>query len=362
MNIKKRIYAAIVCIFALIFILPMNFEGSAAQLESERTASLSITLAPDGKPLEGAKYSMYKIADASSDMHFTLLKTYDDAKLSIDINDPSAENRRLLATTLNGYVAAKSIMPVKTVTTDENGTALFDDMDCGLYLVKGAPILYGGEYIIPTPFIISLPETDGDNNRLYDISVDAKYTTKPEGEDVFIQVLKVWYDESGEAHPHEVTVQLFDENKLYDTVVLNKDNNWQFYWNDLPMGDWSIYEKDIPSGYLICIEQQLHRYVVANSSPPDDEPSSEKATDPEETTTLPAEATTEYDKTTLPEETTTGTDEATTASEYESTTLPPPDEPKLPDTGQLWWPVPLLSLAGLVFVMFGIISRKSEDE
>ena len=37
---------------------------------------------------------------------------------------------------------------------------------------------------------------------------------------------------------------------------------------------------------------------------------------------------------------------------------PPPQGPKLPQTGQLWWPVPILLAAGLLLVSIGIISRR----
>ena len=32
--------------------------------------------------------------------------------------------------------------------------------------------------------------------------------------------------------------------------------------------------------------------------------------------------------------------------------------PGLPQTGQLWWPVPLLAAAGLVCLILGVLSRK----
>lgn len=35
-----------------------------------------------------------------------------------------------------------------------------------------------------------------------------------------------------------------------------------------------------------------------------------------------------------------------------------PKPPKLPQTGQLWWPVPILACGGLVFVLVGLIRRK----
>ncbi len=41
-----------------------------------------------------------------------------------------------------------------------------------------------------------------------------------------------------------------------------------------------------------------------------------------------------------------------------------PDTPKggkLPQTGQLWWPVPVLLLAGLVLVIVGLLRRKEDN-
>ena len=35
-----------------------------------------------------------------------------------------------------------------------------------------------------------------------------------------------------------------------------------------------------------------------------------------------------------------------------------PDQPSLPQTGQLWWPVPLLLVGGLLLVVIGLIRRR----
>lgn len=37
----------------------------------------------------------------------------------------------------------------------------------------------------------------------------------------------------------------------------------------------------------------------------------------------------------------------------------PPSGGKLPQTGQLWWPVPVLAIAGAAFVLFGWLRRRS---
>ena len=38
-----------------------------------------------------------------------------------------------------------------------------------------------------------------------------------------------------------------------------------------------------------------------------------------------------------------------------------PNEPTLPQTGALWWPVPLLAAAGLLLLTVGLLLRRRED-
>lgn len=47
-----------------------------------------------------------------------------------------------------------------------------------------------------------------------------------------------------------------------------------------------------------------------------------------------------------------------TATPRPSTARPTP-KPTLPQTGQLWWPVPVLAIAGAAFVLFGWLRRRS---
>jgi len=39
----------------------------------------------------------------------------------------------------------------------------------------------------------------------------------------------------------------------------------------------------------------------------------------------------------------------------------PTPKPTLPQTGQLWWPIPILLTAGLVLVLFGVMLRRGDD-
>jgi len=39
-----------------------------------------------------------------------------------------------------------------------------------------------------------------------------------------------------------------------------------------------------------------------------------------------------------------------------------PDKQKLPQTGVLWWPVPILAVTGFAFLITGTFSRKKKDD
>ena len=43
-------------------------------------------------------------------------------------------------------------------------------------------------------------------------------------------------------------------------------------------------------------------------------------------------------------------------------TYPPDTPPKIPQTGMLWWPVPLLVCGGLLFVVLGCRMRRRNRE
>lgn len=44
------------------------------------------------------------------------------------------------------------------------------------------------------------------------------------------------------------------------------------------------------------------------------------------------------------------------------TTPPQPDKPTLPQTGQLWWPVPLLACGGMLCFLAGWVKNRRDYE
>ena len=77
-----------------------------------------------------------------------------------------------------------------------------------------------------------------------------------------LTVNKIWYDMNNHdnTRPNNVTVDLFADGELVDTVVLNAANNWSYTFTDLPEYDsgrqvnYVVYEVDVPDDYIVSYD------------------------------------------------------------------------------------------------------------
>lgn len=71
-------------------------------------------------------------------------------------------------------------------------------------------------------------------------------------EPVDLTVKKVWSDENNKNgnRPDSVTVTLYNGKEAVEKITLSAKNNWTYTWEDLDgSGDWSVLETGIPKGY-----------------------------------------------------------------------------------------------------------------
>ena len=277
------------------------------KIDEGAATSLTVAFAPEGTPAEGAEFALYRVADMTGFGEFALSGGFE--KYSVPVNDLDSEGWRNLTGQLEGYVQIDdSLVPVRTGTVDAAGKCAFTGLDVGLYLVTGEE-WYGETQIYkPQSALVTLPNRDADDVWIYDVEIVPK--DEPPRPLTKIEVMKVWSDSEYSGRPASITVELLGNGQLVETVELNRDNNWRYTWEKLD-GEmsWQVVENPVPDGYTVQVERENTLITITNSRP-----------------------------------TQGGGDE------------------KLPQTGQLWWPVPVLALAGMTLFAVGWIRRRAYEK
>lgn len=327
----KRI---ICCIFTAIMVLSCFFSFTSFALNGQK---ITIEYISTDGPVTNASFSIYRIGDVSGN-RIIPNSVFGSYSVSFDISD--AEKMLTLAQTVSAYALRDDIVPDLTDTTDRNGIADFDGhvFEDGAYLYIGEKHFQNGNIYFCEPVIVVLPYGDSDS-----VISKPKYEVVPEDTEsisVAYRVLKGWQNDAENNRPPEIRVQLLRDGEIYDTVTLNIDNNWRHQWDNLSARyHWTVTEKDVANGYFVSLSKNEKTFLLVNSVPE------------EEDTTSPDESTTEPEDTTSPSESTTSTTETTTK----------PDEPELPQTGALRWPIPYLACVGVFLFIVGFATyRKSE--
>ncbi|MBR5310919.1 MAG: Cna B-type domain-containing protein [Oscillospiraceae bacterium] len=319
--------------FIIVFCSSPAVFAAAGNIETEKDSSLEIIFRHDEKAIPEAEFSVYLVANIDERGKYTVTEEFKD--FNVNITGKNDEAWRALVSTLEGHVFKNKIEPAAFGKTDSEGVLKLTGLKPGLYLVIGTPVSFEDFTYLPESAIIQIPTLDSENNVWdYDISIKPKYSFIPDiGPDGFIErkVLKIWDDEGYvPLRPKEIKVYLFCDGEVYDTVILNEENNWRHTWSKLEDGhSWTVSE-EVPDRYTLTIEKKGITFVLTNSfdenTPPPDDPDDPKPPEPPK-----------------PEP-------------------PEPDEPNLPQTGQLWWPVPVLSALGILFVAAGMIRRRGSHE
>ena len=133
-----------------------------------------------------------------------------------------------------------------------------------------------------------------------------------------------------------MTVDLLRDGEVYDTVKLDKSNNWTHIWSKLAPGhDWTVRETDVPEGYTASIERVGTAFRITNALTTDtstDDTSDKAAPDTDtDTTTDTTDTTTDTDTDNVTDTDTTCPDSEET-SEPSTDTTAPSDDTRYEDT------------------------------
>lgn len=205
------------------------------------------------------------------------------------------------ANALENRILMDGIEADACVISDSVGNASFTGLESGIYLVVGKEVFQNGVFYMPQVSLVSLSG---------DLSVDLKYETsdKPSR----IHVLKVWKKDNKKSRPKSIEVCLLrSDGIVVDKVVLNSDNQWSTTWDNLStLYTYRVMETSVPSGYKESCTREKDTIVLTNTG--------------------------------------NFTDKVEKKDEV------------LPNSGQLWWPVPVLLFVGLV--LFGLGCHLKNEE
>ncbi len=258
------------------------------------------------------EFRLYYIADISERGEISLIEPY--KKYQIAMSENYSEEWNQVAHTLNGYIQRDKIAPTIENKTDAKGMVNFEHIKKGMYLVTWNQHTYKNQLIIPQAFILSCPNVVN-NAWNYEVKAETKYQTQDIKEYVSKRVHKIWDDTDKSKRPSSIQVQLLKNGEIQDTVTLSEKNQWSYQWDNLDgFQDWKIVEKSVPQGYTVQSRQEGITYILTNTQSG-------------------------------------GTPPKTDTPTKQDT---PGKNKRLPQTGMLWWPVPVLAFCGLLLFITGL--------
>lgn len=324
----SRLAAGLLCL-ALLLSVGTATVHAYTRIDTGRETSLTVQFTGDGKGISGASFRLYRVADVSDAVTFSLSGDFAGAAVDLEKMESSGDWADM-ALTLQGYAGANEITPLKTAATGADGKVTFSGLSVGLYLLVGDTMVVGDYAYAPAASLLMLPTLQDDDSWDYGPTAEVKATKSfvPTQQDVTVK--KVWNDGGYVKRPTKVTVQLLKDGKVEKTVVLSEGNNWTYIWKDLDSSymtaegkkvyTYTVNETDMPRKYTVTITQKDSVFTISNyhHSSPDDK-------------TTPG-------------------------------TTPGAKGNTLPQTGMLYWPIPVLTISGLLLIGLGWYLQNSKKE
>lgn len=348
------IFSILLCLISIL-LAPLNYSVAAAD------GSLTLICKTEGVTLVGLHWDIYRVGSREGNS-FNLVGDFKD--YPVVLNDFSAEAMNTAAKTLENFAVLDGLTPLQSGETNENGTLTFDSLEEGLYLVSGTILTIGDTTYVPSTLLFEI-DNEGE---AFDLNAYPKIILRTNSTEISTYtVKKIWQFSATQASqlPDEITIEVYCDRVLYDTVTLSDENSWTYSWMGDTDCEWRVKEVAIPENCTVVYDFGETQYAIVNTV--DGNIPEPPTTTTTTTTTTHTDTRTDITTTTTITETTPKTESSSatvvTSGKVTSTTT----VPGLPQTGQLWWPVPVLGVMGIVLIAFGIRmnsekKRDSRDE
>ncbi len=343
-DIFSKIVSVAVAAVMILTLLPGR-SVSAADIDLSKKGSMTVIHhSADDEPLEGVKSRIYRVASVDASGKYTVLDEFSGcfSDSSFFNNGYDFDAWKSCVDGVKEYVKATNVKPYKEGVSDKQGKTYYKDLDLGVYLVISDNLVDKkfvhsfASFVYPVPLLERGKESEV-MEWVYDVEVAPKKESVERIIDEEFVVYKRWSDSGYESNrPSEITVKIYCDSSVYKTVKLNSSNNWKYSWTYEPGHEWRLVETSTGNNYTASLskskDENKYTFVFTNTYNPPETPPGNPPEDPSEPVTpdLPSVLGAIRD---LPEVL---------------------GARRLPQTGQLWWPLPILVLFGVFFIFKGI--------
>ena len=365
-------FIAAVCAAAVVIFCMAGVMFSA--FAEDNTGTLTLWCYKDDDIVSGMHWKIYRIGHRTADDY---VFEGDFAGYRATLGDKS---KPMLDWSTETVAAAGEALKRKAIAdgipfssegdTDAQGSLSFSGLEKGLYLVCGDVLEKDDVTYIPSALFFEMTGEDAAVLNAYPKIILRKKTSGGS----HYSVRKVWQNEEDQAWNENtsVTVEIYRDNVKFDETVLNSGNNWTYSWDDREDHDWFVYERYIPDSYTVAYLNNQTQFLIVNTF--DDElgppviTTTSTTVSGVTTTTTTADIDADNDNA---KRTTTASADGKGSGKGNTTTVSGSKKPpavttqgdkKLPQTGQLWWPVIPLVCGGVLLLGAGIMLGKKEDD
>jgi len=373
--------AAALMMFVGILALPVNVRIAAS---ADAPGRITIECGTDGM-----EWDLYEISRVTDDGTLEPVETFKDFPIPTFLG--FKEEIQTLAYTLENYITYIHPDPVRSGTADSSGKVIFADLEEGWYEAVPKKLRVGNTEYFSSSVMVCVTA-----HHLYNDYWGTDVTARPKSDhkektESSKKTVIIQYEPDPEKDPPDkiVTVIIYRDGTPYEQVILDETNNWTYVVPDVPDDDaeWVIIQKDTPDDTYPLYDKETtviehtptdiitvwnKKETDRNDPPPvTDVPDITKPSVTSISTESGAPQVTDvtYDDSLQFPPVTTVTSSAssavtTTRKDTPVTTVyrtPPQTDDSLPQTGQLWWPVPVLTASGLMFTVIGMVIRRKDQ-
>lgn len=326
------IFTSVLCNFSLLL--------SAEQYDGRITIDFKACSGLDTE----MRWDIFKVADIVDSTSFKLTEDFQKYPIKFDVKDEAKLSS--LAYTLSYYAISDSLIPYCSKTCKPESLLIAENLPEGYYLIQSNQVEYNSVVYSAAPALVCVADGEkyGTDWQL-DITVIPKLGLVCSGaaSDKISCVVKAQWTNTNEKY--DVKVSLFKDGIVYDTITLNANNDWQYVWSQLPnKNEWTIVENDLPENFYVNFQME---YIDADGNGVKYFEITNSYEHPTSTVTTAAATMSQTSVTNITTVTT-----VVTASEEE----------KLPQTGMLLWPIPVLAFSGLIFIGAGWYMIKKQTK